>query len=57
MVRAPRLVAGGPRGTVRTAANVGGGTGTSLGRDDLARFLLDEVEAGAWLGRTPVVSW
>jgi uncharacterized protein YbjT (DUF2867 family) len=57
VVRVPRLTGGEARGTVRTADRVGGGTGPTLGRADLARFLLDEVERGAWVRRAPVVSW
>jgi putative NADH-flavin reductase len=57
VVRAPRLMDAEQRGRVRTAANVGGGTGTTLGRDDLAAFLLDEAEQRQWVHRAPVVSW
>lgn len=57
VVRAPRLVDAEQRGTVRTASNVGGGTGTTLGRGDLAVFLLDELEQRQWMRQAPVVSW
>jgi uncharacterized protein YbjT (DUF2867 family) len=57
IVRAPRLTEAEPRGTIRTAANVGGGTGTTLGRGDLAAFLLDELEQRAWIRQAPVISW
>lgn len=57
VVRAPRLRDAGRRGEVRVAAHVGGDTGVTLGRADLAEFLLDEVEGGKWSGRSPVVSW
>lgn len=57
VVRAPRLTDGEARDRLRTAAHVGGDTGTTLGRDDLATFLLDELEQRAWSGRAPVVSW
>jgi uncharacterized protein YbjT (DUF2867 family) len=57
VVRVPRLVDAEPKGTIRTAANVGGGTGTTLGRGDLAAFLLAEAEEREWVHRTPVVSW
>ncbi len=57
VVRVPRLSDGEPRGRIRTAAHVGGDTGTTLGRGDLAVFLLDELEGGAWSGQAPVVSW
>ena len=57
VVRAPRLTDGELRGKVRSAAHVGGGTGTTLGRADLAAFLLDEVDSPSWVGQAPVVSW
>jgi putative NADH-flavin reductase len=57
VVRVPRLTDGEPRGRVRTAAHVGGDTGTTLGRADLAGFLLDELDGPAWSRQTPVVSW
>jgi len=57
VVRVPRLVDAERRGTIRTAANVGGGTGTTLGRSDLAIALLDEVEQHRWIRQAPVMSW
>lgn len=57
VVRAPRLTDGERRGTIRTAPHVGGDTGTTLGRADLAAFLLDEVTAPEWQRQAPVVSW
>jgi nucleoside-diphosphate-sugar epimerase len=58
VVRAPRLTDGARRDAgLRVAAHVGGGTGTTLGRADLAAFLLDVVEQGVWSRQAPVVSW
>lgn len=57
VVRAPRLADAAPRGEIRTASHVGGDTGTTLGRGDLARFLLDEVEQDTWVAQAPIVSW
>lgn len=57
VVRAPRLADAPLRGRVRSAAHVGGDTGTTLGRADLAGFLLDELAQGEWVRRAPVVSW
>lgn len=57
VVRVPRLTDAAPRGKVRVAVHVGGDTGTTLGRGDLATFLLDEVEKGTWSRHAPVVSW
>ena len=57
VVRVPRLTDGELRGQVRTAAHIGGDTGTTLGRHDLATFLLDELQQRTWLRQAPVVSW
>jgi putative NADH-flavin reductase len=58
VVRGPRLTDGARRSSpLRVAAHVGGGTGTTLGRADLAAFLLDVVEQGDWSRQAPVVSW
>lgn len=57
VVRAPRLTDADSKGSIRSAAHIGGDTGATLGRADLARFLLDEVEQGSWTGKAPVVSW
>jgi len=57
VVRVPRLVDAERRGTIRTASKVGGGTGTTLGRGDLAVFLLDALEQREWVRQAPVVSW
>lgn len=56
VVRVPRLTDGEPRGRTRTTAQLGG-AGTTLGRRDLAEFLLDELDEQTWLRRAPVVSW
>lgn len=57
VVRVPRLTDGERRGQVRTAAHVGGDTGTTLARADLATFLLDELDEPAWSRQAPIVSW
>lgn len=57
VVRVPRLTDGEARGRTRAAAHVGSETGTTLGRHDLAQFLLDELERGTWSRQAPVVSW
>jgi Cu/Ag efflux pump CusA len=31
--------------------------GGSITREDVARFVLDQVDADAWLGRTPLITW
>lgn len=56
-VRVPRLTEGELRGRTRVAAHIGGDTGTTLGRADLAAFLLDELDRPTWSRQAPVVSW
>jgi nucleoside-diphosphate-sugar epimerase len=56
VVRVPRLTDGELLSRVRVAAHVGGDTGTTLGRRDLAAFLLEELEQRKWSGKAPVVS-
>lgn len=57
VVRAPRLTEDDPRGSARAFAGVGRGSSTRIARSDLAGWLLDELEAPAWVGRHPVVTW
>jgi len=57
VVRVPRLTEGELRGRTRVAGHIGGDTGTTLGRADLAVFLLDELDRPAWSRQAPVVSW
>lgn len=57
VVRVPRLLDAERRGRTKSAPNLGGGTGTTLGRGDLAVVLLDEAEQGRWVRQAPVVSW
>lgn len=55
VVRAPRLTEEPGRGTYRQGW-VGVGTGTSISRDDLADFILTQVEDRRFVGRLPFVS-
>lgn len=57
IVRGPRLVDGSRDTPLRVAPGVGRGHGTTLGRDDLARFLLEVATSDAHVGEAPVVSW
>ncbi|WP_062013468.1 NAD(P)-dependent oxidoreductase [Aureimonas sp. AU4] len=43
------------QGAVRALDDLSGFHGGSISRDDVARFVLDQVEADTWLGRTPLV--
>lgn len=56
VVRGPRLTDGPARGTWRVADRVGGGHGTQLPREDLARVLLDLAESDDRVRQSPVVS-
>lgn len=57
VVRVPRLREAELRGQVRVGAHLGGDTGMTLGRADLAVFLLDALEDPAWSRQALVVSW
>lgn len=45
------------RGAVRALVNLAGFHGGSVAREDVARFVLDQVETDAWIGRTPLITW
>jgi uncharacterized protein YbjT (DUF2867 family) len=45
------------RGTVRALTDLSGFHGGSIARQDVARFVLDQVEVDAWLGRSPLITW
>lgn len=55
VVRGPRLTEEPGRGTYRQGW-VGVGTGTSISRDDLADFILTQVEDRTFVGQMPFVS-
>lgn len=55
VVRLPRLTDAPATGRVR-ADHLGGDVGIQIGRADVATFLLDELDAGRWVGQAPVVS-
>ena len=55
VVRAPRLTEEPGRGTYRQGW-VGVGTGTSISRDDLADFIVTQVEDRRFVGQMPFVS-
>ncbi|HET8985802.1 MAG TPA: NAD(P)H-binding protein [Trueperaceae bacterium] len=54
VVRVPRLTDG-PTGKVRVGY-LGGDVGTAVTRSAVTAFILDELEAGAWLRAAPVIS-
>ncbi|CAO4148446.1 Sugar epimerase YhfK [Methylorubrum aminovorans] len=45
------------RGAVRALVDLSGFHGGSVAREDVARFVLDQVELDAWVGRTPLITW
>lgn len=45
------------RGAVRALVDLAGFHGGSIARKDVARFVLDQVETDAWIGRTPLITW
>ncbi|GEL43475.1 NADH-flavin reductase [Methylorubrum extorquens] len=45
------------RGAVRALVDLAGFHGGSVAREDVARFVLDQVETDAWVGRTPLITW
>lgn len=44
-------------GAVRALTDLSGFHGGSISREDVARFVLDQVRAGAWLHRSPLITW
>lgn len=55
IVRAPMLVAGPPKDAVRVGY-VGRGTGARITRQDMARFMLEQVDREEYLRDAPVIS-
>lgn len=45
------------RGVVRPLTDLSGFHGGSIAREDVARFVLDQIETDAWVGRTPLITW
>jgi uncharacterized protein YbjT (DUF2867 family) len=45
------------RGAVRALTDLSGFHGGSVAREDVARFVLDQVENDAWIGRAPSIAW
>lgn len=54
----PTVLSNNPgRGAVRALVDLAGFHGGSVAREDVARFVLDQVETDAWIGRTPLITW
>jgi uncharacterized protein YbjT (DUF2867 family) len=45
------------RGAVRALTDLTGFHGGTIAREDVARFVLDQVEGDGWLRRAPLVTW
>ena len=45
------------RGAVRALTDLSGFHGGSVSREDVARFTLDQLRAGTWLHRAPLITW
>ncbi|MGT2439977.1 NAD(P)-dependent oxidoreductase [Bradyrhizobium betae] len=45
------------RGTIRALTELSGFHGGGISRDDVARFVLDQVRDDAWLHRSPLITW
>jgi len=46
-----------PRHDIRVLTDVSGFHGGTIARADVASFVLDQVSANTWLGRSPLISW
>ncbi len=45
------------RGRVRTLTDLTNFHGGNIAREDVARFVLDQLTTEAWLGKSPLVTW
>jgi len=45
------------RDTIRALTNLSGFHGGTISRDDVARFVLDQVRDDGWLHRSPLITW
>jgi putative NADH-flavin reductase len=45
------------RETIRALTDLSDFHGGSISREDVARFVLDQVRDDAWLHRTPLITW
>jgi uncharacterized protein YbjT (DUF2867 family) len=45
------------RDTVRTLTDLSGFHGGSISRQDVAKFVLDQLRADTWLRRSPLITW
>jgi uncharacterized protein YbjT (DUF2867 family) len=45
------------RGTVRTLTDLAGFHGGAVSREDVAGFVLDQLQGDGWLRRSPLIAW
>jgi len=45
------------RGTIRTLTDLSDFHGGTISREDVARFVLDQLRGDAWLHRSPLITW
>jgi putative NADH-flavin reductase len=45
------------RGSIRALTDLSGFHGGSIAREDVAKFVLDQVRADTWLHRSPLITW
>ncbi|WP_441234649.1 NAD(P)-dependent oxidoreductase [Bradyrhizobium sp. 930_D9_N1_4] len=45
------------RGVVRALTDLSGFHGGTIAREDVARFVLDQLRADTWLHRSPLITW
>ena len=45
------------RGSVRALNDLSAFHGGTISREDVARFVLDELDAGVWTGKAPLITW
>ncbi|WP_436261917.1 NAD(P)-dependent oxidoreductase [Mesorhizobium caraganae] len=45
------------RGNVRTLTDLSGFHGGAISREDVAKFVLDQVHSDAWRHRSPLITW
>ncbi|HEY0032304.1 MAG TPA: flavin reductase, partial [Devosia sp.] len=44
-------------GSPRVLEDLAGFHGGTIAREDVAAFVVDQVKANNWLGRSPLVTW
>jgi uncharacterized protein YbjT (DUF2867 family) len=45
------------RGAVRALTDLSGFHGGSISRDDVAKFILDQLDDGQWINKAPLITW